>query len=135
MSAAAWVAVGLTIFSWLILAAAAGLAWRWALRVHTLYRGMRADVEAGRPAAPAPELVAALELEHHHHAKARPRPRLRIPHPHRDPFPELALAGPPIIVLTDSCTTCLQQICPRCQGCGCAMARCECTQTAIGRGQ
>lgn len=138
VTAAVWVVLGLTIWSWVILAAAAGLAFRWAVRTHTLYRAMRADYEAGRPAVPAPQLVDALELEHHHHAKARPRiriPRPRVPHPHRDPFPELALPGPPVLVLADSCVHCQHQICQRCQGCGCAMARCECTQTAIGRGQ
>jgi hypothetical protein len=155
VTAAGWWALGLTIWSWVILAAAAALAWRWAVRTHTLYRAMRADYEAGRPAAPAPELVAA--LEHHHHAAPRPRiriPRPRLPHPRRDPFSDLPAPGdgpwiyseiipgaldeieavaPPQV---QGCIRCGQKVCPRCQGCSCAMARCECTKiTAIGPGR
>jgi hypothetical protein len=145
VTAADWWVAGLTIWSWVILAAAAGLAWRWALRTHTLYRGMRADVERGRPAAPAaefsPEVVAAIEGDHHHHAAARPRgmriPRPRIPRRQHPQHADMLVTpdGPEVVVLADSCVHCLQVICPRCQGCGCAIVRCECTQTAIGRGQ
>ena len=142
MSAADWWALAAVLFmSWVIFPAAAFAAWGWALRTHTLYQAMRADLEAGRPAAPAPELVAA--LERHHHAAARPAgiriPRPRIPrrqHPqHADVLMTPDGPTPLVAVTADSCPHCLNLICPRCQGCSCAIARCECTQTAIGSGR
>jgi hypothetical protein len=129
VSAANWWALAAFLFlSWVIFPVASFMCFGWALRSRTLYQAMRADYEAGRPAVPAPELVDALDREHHH-AAARPRsriPRPRIPHPRRDPFPELAPDGPVLVVMADSCVHCLQQICGRCQGCGCAMSPCEC---------
>jgi hypothetical protein len=139
VSAAYWWGLAAFLFlSWVIFPLAAFMAWGWACQTHTLYRAMRADLQAGRPAAPAPELVDALDREHHHHAAARRRiriPRPRVPHPHRDPFPELAQDGSALVIMTDSCVHCTQPICGRCQGCRCPMSPCDCTQTAIGPGR
>jgi hypothetical protein len=135
-----WILAGILIMSWVIFPAAAFLAWGWALRTHTLYRAMRADLQAGRPAAPALELVAA--LERHHHAAARPGgiriPRPRIPRRQHPQHADVLMTpdGPEVVVLADSCTRCAQVICPRCQGCSCPISLCECTKiTAIGPGR
>jgi len=145
---------------WLLIAAPLESLWgavltlltlRWALRIHTLYRGMRADAELGRPPAPpeVPAIAAALDRERHHHA--RPRPRRRIPRPRlrrrRDPFPELAhdddtgawpadgfIPAPPVLTLVPSaiCPFCTAARCRRCRGCSCpGIAGCDCTLTVL----